>query len=187
MSLYQDQGHGTKPYFSFFFGAELSLDSCETQQLRNLLCGSWLQLSSQSFSALNVGYWILQITVIIMSNIEDYISLIAKLWNLTFYAAGHSTNKKCPIRQPYTSTKMSSSKKWHFTLNTKLQIYGVCKLGLTLTNFCWYMLLSTKPVHERFDLYIIVIQPLSTNMEKKSTTTTLTKSFILTAPAFFIS
>lgn len=41
-----------------------------------------------------------------MSNIEDYISLIAKLWNLTFYAAGHSTiNKKCPIRQPYTSTK----------------------------------------------------------------------------------
>lgn len=147
---------------SFFLGDELSLDSCETQQLRKLLCGSWVELSSQSFSALNVGYWILQITVRCLTIIEDYISLIAKLWKLTFYAAGHSTNKICPIRQPYTSTKMSSSKKWHFTLNTKLQIYGVCKLGLT--NFCWYMLLSTKPVHERFDLYIMVIQPLSTTV-----------------------
>lgn len=157
MSLYQDQGHGTKPYFSFFFFLVLNCLLTVVKHSNWETC--FVVVDCQSFSALNVGYWILQITVIIMSNIEDYISLIAKLWNLTFYAAGHSTNKKCPIRQPYTSTKMSSSKKWHFTLNTKLQIYGVCKIGLTLTNFCWYMLLSTKPVHERFDLYIIVIQP----------------------------
>lgn len=120
-----------------------------------------------------------------MSNIEGYISLIAKLWKLTFYAAGHSTNKKCPIRQPYTSTKMSSSKKWHFTLNTKLQFYGVFKLGLTLTNFCWYMLLSTKPVHERFDLYIIVIQPLTTNVEKKINNNNINRKFHSNSPSTF--